>query len=653
MIEVKIIFFIDTHPVRPFIGKYSLSLGNGGAYTRFYEITASIFGFTMDSRLDKRFLYWTIPGATQTADGKIYKVSMDASTPSPTLLTTTIGQANVIDPKGIAIHFQTNKIYWVDIKLNVDGITWQSVLRSCDLDGSNYLLFTTYDKVRGHTVGSLTDLAINFQQNNTAYIIDTGNPGIIATTLDTNVAINSTFIDHFLYMLPSYVLANKTTMINPSIKAPKYLYIDDYSSMVLWSDNITIGYEYYIETQGLSGGVAFGPKINPADKNLQQPYSKDYLKPVGLYIDRGIGVVQFNGYQDCYGQGRCLGFSGNYVCQCYDGYEGDCKAKSCPKGRAWWSEPAVNDIAHDEYIECSGRGACDKKNGGCICQYGFEGAACERIACPIEFEGDNPKFCNGNGKCISMRNYALYHKDAELISTPITYGSSPNSAITWDSDMIFTCYPDFYDYVSDYGSEGSVSDRLLYDIYGNKEIKTFEGYDLTKISCAQGTTNAPPFVPETYRFVCNAKSGWFKLKWRNLVSNPIYYNWSMKQLEIELQLFYRMGDVDVVYADDQSTSTPTAVRLGTICNDNHYNIDIKLMQFATTHSLISIDSSGEGFDTNSLYLNRIQLFQGTLAECSGNGLCDYTNGRCICENGWGPSDGYGNSGNRDDCGHFN
>ena len=126
----------------------------------------------------------------------------------------------------------------------------------------------------------------------------------------------------------------------------------------------------------------------------------------------------------------------------------------------------------------------------------------------------------------------------------------------------------------------------------------------------------------------------------------------MKQLEIELQLFYRMGDVEVVYAESQTTTTPQIVRTGTICNSNNYNIDIKIMEFATTHSLITIHSSGDGFDTNALYLSRYQLFQGTLAVCSGNGLCDYTTGRCKCGPGWGPSDGYGNSGPRDDCGFF-
>jgi hypothetical protein len=641
------LFFVDMHPVRPFIGKYSLTLG--GDYTRWY-VTSTIFGFTMDSRLDKRYVYWTMPGTVRTGDGKIYQLSMDAAASAvPTLLTTVIGQANVVDPKGIAIHYMTNRIYWVDIKLKIDGVTWVNVLRSCDLDGSNYLLFMEYDKVRGHTVGSLTDLVINFKQNNTAYILDIGNPGVIATNLDTDIKVNSTtLVDHFLYMLPNYVITNTSTV--SSIKTPKYLFIDDFSSMLLWTDNRTVGYDYYIKTLGLSGGIAFGPNLNPSTK--PQPYSKDFLQPVGIYIDRGLGVVSFDNYQDCYGQGRCLGFNGNFACECYDGYYGDCRVKSCPKGKAWWSEPAVNDIAHDDYIECSGRGACEKKTGDCLCQTGYEGRACERQTCPVQLDGRTPSYCNNNGRCVSMRNYALYKTNAEMISTPVTYGANPNSPTTWDSDMIFSCYPDFYDYVSDYNEQGSVSDRLLYDGYGNKEILTYEGYDLTKKSCAQGTTNVPPFLPETYRLTCNANSGWFTLQWRNLISNKIYYNWSIKQLEIELQLFYRMGDVDIVYAENQITATQVSSRIGTICSPNQYNFDIKIMQFATTHSLITIHSYGDGFDTNALYLSRYQLFQGILAECSGNGLCDYTTGRCNCGPGWAPSDGYGNSGPRDDCGYW-
>jgi hypothetical protein len=37
-------------------------------------------------------------------------------------------------------------------------------------------------------------------------------------------------------------------------------------------------------------------------------------------------------------------------------------------------------------------------------------------------------------------------------------------------------------------------------------------------------------------------------------------------------------------------------------------------------------------------------------ECSGRGLCDTETGRCACFGGFGSSDGFGNAGERGDCG---
>ena len=45
-----------------------------------------------------------------------------------------------------------------------------------------------------------------------------------------------------------------------------------------------------------------------------------------------------------------------YVGKCDPGYFGDCQARTCPTGRAWFHEPAVNEIAHDELVECSNMG---------------------------------------------------------------------------------------------------------------------------------------------------------------------------------------------------------------------------------------------------------------------------------------------------------
>ena len=42
--------------------------------------------------------------------------------------------------------------------------------------------------------------------------------------------------------------------------------------------------------------------------------------------------------------------------QCDPGFFGDCQARTCPSGRAWFHEPAVDEIAHDEFAECSNMG---------------------------------------------------------------------------------------------------------------------------------------------------------------------------------------------------------------------------------------------------------------------------------------------------------
>ena len=78
--------------------------------------------------------------------------------------------------------------------------------------------------------------------------------------------------------------------------------------------------------------------------------------PVGLLIDRGLGAPQWGDYLDCYGNGRCTGLEGNFVCDCDKGFFGDCQARSCPSGKAWFHEPAVDEIAHDVVAECSNMG---------------------------------------------------------------------------------------------------------------------------------------------------------------------------------------------------------------------------------------------------------------------------------------------------------
>lgn len=99
-------------------------------------------------------------------------------------------------------------------------------------------------------------------------------------------------------------------------------------------------------------------------------------------------------------------------------YGGDCSLRRCPYAAAF-ADPPHGDLNHDGVIsgaelwpldaqegeahfprECGGAGLCDTATGACACFPGFEGAACERAACP----GSPP--CSGRGVCLSVREAA-------------------------------------------------------------------------------------------------------------------------------------------------------------------------------------------------------------------------------------------------------
>merc|ERR1711871_1216034 len=147
---------------------------------------------------------------------------------------------------------------------------------------------------------------------------------------------------------------------------------------------------------------------------------------------------------DCSGHGICdtTTVTALYTCTCTEGWTGhDCGLRTCPEGRAFFSEPTGTDTAHG-YAECSNMGICDRTSGECTCDSNFEGAACNRMKCPTGANsGTSSVLCNGKGRCMSNAQRSLSRK-VNGVLTPTTYGSEPNTVATWDTDILFSCVCD-------------------------------------------------------------------------------------------------------------------------------------------------------------------------------------------------------------------
>lgn len=113
----------------------------------------------------------------------------------------------------------------------------------------------------------------------------------------------------------------------------------------------------------------------------------------------------------------------------------DCSLRVCPQGYPYAASPKA-DNSHEQLVECSGRGICNRETGLCECFGGFHGQGCRRTKCPNN--------CNGRGYCQHLKYIADEVKssnvgfDGETIipDSPAEYDSS------WDSFYLFGCMCD-------------------------------------------------------------------------------------------------------------------------------------------------------------------------------------------------------------------
>ena len=531
----------------------------------------------------------------------------------------------MVSPHGIAVHYIQKRIYWVDRNLTAG----HSVLRSCRFDGSDYKQFYMFKRVQNTTISmNLTDLVIHFSNNNTALMIDAKSPAsIVAMNLDYPITYSNNSdkkVSNENYFTTRIITKNS----EKAMDSPRYLVIDDWASLVLWSDygGKKISYDRYrtLADDLYSPGTAF------TLRDGHQYY------PVGMAIDRGLGTPRWSNYLECYGNGLCKGLEGKWSCQCYDGFFGDCQARTCPKGRAWFMEPAVDNIAHDEYVECSNMGFCDRGTGTCTCKEGFEGSACERLSCPAN-EGD---ICFGRGRCLSMRQLAAYHRDEYLDPSPVQYGINANDPLTWDADMIYGCLAD--EYGSYYGLYNVTNPTGRYlDTYTCP--MTYNRRLADKVDIIDGVKYTNHTLNyEKQQILCDADTGYVKLSFRGKTTDWIPTTATEAEFKAYLEAVPSIGQTAISFSHDYFCSPSGAFSA---------NVTF-LTNFGHVPLLKWVDSKDLDGGEEKVTIVRLERARGEdLMICGGHGDCDPITGKCKCYDQYTTSDGFGNQGSTGDCGY--
>lgn len=285
-------------------------------------------------------------------------------------------------------------------------------------------------------------------------------------------------------------------------------------------------------------------------------------------------------------------------CLCSRGFEGpSCELRQCPSAEAWSMPFGERTPDQDSAgfqssphldAECAGRGLCDRATGHCSCQFGFEGAACERMSCPLGAPLHDGRLlpCSGRGLCTDLARLA--HE--------FNYWDFPRPTYTepWDKEKIYGCLCD--EGYSGYDcslSECAVGDDPLERNRGTKadfQRDPFQAWrdtststHVTQNSRDHGTTShaapkdlsthvisdysAPgdrrvargvelidvPLVNEVQLVYCQANSGWFTLRLGTRVSDRIDAKASALEMQRALESTLGVGPLKVSFNNPEAT----------------------------------------------------------------------------------------------------
>lgn len=305
-------------------------------------------------------------------------------------------------------------------------------------------------------------------------------------------------------------------------------------------------------------------------------------------------------------------------CTCFPGFHGvDCSLRVCPSGRAWVDLPHNDNLAHANFTECSNMGKCNRLSGECECNFGYTGAACERLLCPIGTNSRNAIVpCSGHGICMSSRDRV----ELNVFSS----NTNNNTYDEWDADMIYACN-------CDDGWQGS-SCHLRTCPYGDDPI-TAGVSEVQVIDCE--TDNNVGSVIITY----------------GRHSTPaLAFNISTYVLEYELERLKGITDVTITTRSGVGLcSHAGSITEVTFLLPQKPLYKLAANKYSDYLGYIDIKSGGATSQIDNTVSSVVSTKE--YVECSNRGTCDATTGRCACFAGYASSDGKGALGSRGDCGY--
>jgi len=350
----------------------------------------------------------------------------------------------------------------------------------------------------------------------------------------------------------------------------------------------------------------------------------------------------------CSGHGVCSN-DPEYICKCDAGWEGgDCSLRSCPMGRAWFDVPIATNKGH-QLATCSNAGLCDYTNGKCTCDSRFTGEACQRQKCNTVLSADltlgaewlEPGVeCNGHGRCLPMGDLAM-HADINGVPQTFTYGFTPNDWVHWDYQTSYGC-------LCDAGWEGgdcslrSCPTGDNPDSYLDKHLPEIQSFTCQRVKLHTSQFQAQTGPTNTFVFSDDSK---ITLTFRSCTTASLRWDASPTDVVKALEDTTCIGKVSVTYLGGATKLCGDTTNTSTIVTFNSEKGDLPQMTIAEVKLNPLLDASV------NFTVQTIQNATTENEECSLRGVCDHTKGQCQCFAGWASSDGNGNAGSLEDCGH--